>query len=93
MNEFVDPTQPPIDTLVIGPEAEEQQIGAIRKLRSSRDESTAARALERLKRAAGTDDENLLPPLVDCARAYCTEGEIVDALRQVFGEYTETPRF
>ena len=30
---------------------------------------------------------------VDCARALCTEGEIVDALRSVFGSYTETPRF
>jgi methylmalonyl-CoA mutase N-terminal domain/subunit len=34
-----------------------------------------------------------MPLLVDCARAMCTEGEIVDALRGVFGEYTETPRF
>ena len=34
-----------------------------------------------------------MPPLIDCARAYCTEGEITDALRQVFGEYLETPRF
>jgi methylmalonyl-CoA mutase, N-terminal domain len=93
VNEFVDPTQPPIDTLVIGPEAEDQQINAIRRLRSSRDEAVATRALERLKQAAGTEDENLVPPLVDCARAYCTEGEIVDALRRVFGEYTETPRF
>jgi methylmalonyl-CoA mutase N-terminal domain/subunit len=45
-----------------------------------------------LKAAAGTD-QNLIPYLVDCARAYCTEGEIVGALRDVFGEYTETPRF
>jgi methylmalonyl-CoA mutase cobalamin-binding domain/chain len=93
VNEFVDPTQPPIDTFVIGPEAEEQQLRSIRDLRASRDEARSQRALERLKQAAGTDDENLVPPLVDCARAYCTEGEIVDALRRVFGEYTETPRF
>ena len=38
-------------------------------------------------------DANLVEPLVDCARALCTEGEIVDALRTVFGSYTETPRF
>ena len=35
----------------------------------------------------------LVEPLVDCARALCTEGEIIDALRAVFGSYTETPRF
>ena len=34
-----------------------------------------------------------IEPLVDCARALCTEGEIVEALRAVFGSYTETPRF
>ena len=48
--------------------------------------------LARLTSAAGTD-ENLIPLLVDCARAYCTEGEIVDALRGPFGEYTENPSF
>ena len=37
--------------------------------------------------------ENLIPLLVDCARAYATEGEIVDALCAVFGSYTEDPRF
>ena len=42
---------------------------------------------------AQSETENLIPLLVDCARAYCTEGEIVGALRDVFGEYTETPRF
>jgi len=45
-----------------------------------------------LKEAA-TTDVNLMEPLIACARARCTEGEIVGALRQVFGEYTETPRF
>jgi methylmalonyl-CoA mutase N-terminal domain/subunit len=43
--------------------------------------------------AAKDEDENLIPPMIDCARAYGTEGEIVGALRMVFGEYTETPRF
>ena len=61
-------------------------------MRSGRDGAKAEEALASLKRAAATD-ENLIPLLIDCARAYCTEGEIVDALREVFGEYTETPRF
>jgi methylmalonyl-CoA mutase N-terminal domain/subunit len=41
--------------------------------------------------ASGT--ANLIEPLVDCARARCTEGEIVQALSGVFGDYSETPRF
>ena len=93
VNEFVDPNDEPIETLKIGPEIERDQIESVRRLRADRDEAAAHRALERLKAAALDEGENLIPPMVDCARAYCTEGEIVGALREVFGEYTETPRF
>jgi methylmalonyl-CoA mutase, N-terminal domain len=93
VNEFVDPDEGPLDVLVIPPETEESQIRSVQRMRSARDEEAAGTALQRLQDAARTDEENLVPPLIDCARAYCTEGEIVGALRQVFGEYTETPRF
>jgi methylmalonyl-CoA mutase N-terminal domain/subunit len=93
VNEFVNPDDEPIDTLVIGPETERQQIATVRDMRTERDDEAASKALAALKAAAATEDENLVPPLVDCARAYCTEGEIVGALREVFGSYTETPRF
>jgi methylmalonyl-CoA mutase, N-terminal domain len=92
VNEFVDPSDRPIDTLIIGPETEERQIAAIRATREGRAQPAVEGALEALK-AGAVGDDNLIPLLVDCARAYATEGEIVDALRQVFGEYTETPRF
>jgi methylmalonyl-CoA mutase, N-terminal domain len=93
VNEFVDPHDQPIDILKIGPEIEREQIESVARLRGERDESRAEAALQALRSAAKDDDENLIPPMIDCARAYCTEGEIVGALREVFGEYTETPRF
>jgi methylmalonyl-CoA mutase N-terminal domain/subunit len=34
-----------------------------------------------------------MEPLLDCARAHCSEGEIVESLQRVFGTYTETPMF
>src|SRR5437588_523516 len=92
VNEFVDEAEEPIDTLVIGPETERRQVAGVELMRSGRDAEAVEKALGRLRAAASTD-ENLVPPLVDCARAYCTEGEIVSALREVFGEYSETPRF
>ena len=92
VNEFVDPNDEPIDVLVIPPETESRQVERLRSLRSGRDTEAVDRSLGRLTAAAATD-ENLIPLLVDCARAYCTEGEIVDALRGPFGEYTETPSF
>jgi methylmalonyl-CoA mutase N-terminal domain/subunit len=93
VNEFVDPDASTVDILKIGPEIEVGQIESVRRMRSGRDEDQASTALERLKAAAIDEGENLMPPLIDCARAYCTEGEIVDAFREVFGEYVETPRF
>jgi methylmalonyl-CoA mutase N-terminal domain/subunit len=93
VNEFVDPDEGPIEILKIGPEVEARQVDQVKSLRTRRNNEDAGRALERLKAAARSEDENLMPPLIECARAYCTEGEIVGALREVFGEYVETPRF
>ncbi|MGZ8606675.1 MAG: acyl-CoA mutase large subunit family protein [Actinomycetota bacterium] len=81
-----------LDVLRIEPDVERTQIARVRSVREHRDAGAAEGALRRLVELAGTD-ANLLEPLVDCARALCTEGEIVDALRGVFGDYTETPRF
>jgi methylmalonyl-CoA mutase N-terminal domain/subunit len=92
VNAFVDSRADVVDTLVIGPEGEGRQVESLRRLRSERDELAARRALDALIAAAGTDS-NLIPPLVDCARGLCTEGEIVGALVDVFGDYRETPWF
>jgi methylmalonyl-CoA mutase N-terminal domain/subunit len=92
VNEFVEPDGGLVEVLEIPPGLEEEQARRVRALRESRDADRAGTALDRLAAAAATDD-NLMPVLVDCARAMCTEGEIVGILRQVFGEYTETPRF
>jgi methylmalonyl-CoA mutase, N-terminal domain len=92
VTDFVEHDESPIDVLVIGPEVEREQAGRVTDLRAERDADVARAALTRLTEAARGDD-NLVEPLVDCARAMCTEGEIVSALREVFGSYEETPRF
>jgi len=43
--------------------------------------------------AAREESNNLMPPLVEAARAECTEGEIVTRLQTVFGSYREAPVF
>jgi methylmalonyl-CoA mutase N-terminal domain/subunit len=92
VTDFVDANETPIDTLVIGEEAERSQLESIGRTRAARDASAADDALIALKEAA-TTDVNLMEPLIDCARARCTEGEIVGALAAVFGTYRETPAF
>jgi methylmalonyl-CoA mutase N-terminal domain/subunit len=77
-----------IPILKIEPRVEREQCEGIAKLRAKRDNNRVRQTLEALKKAAaGT--ENTMPRILDCARAYATEGEICDALKEVFGEYTE----
>ena len=89
---FVEEDEPPIDVLVIPPEIEAEQVRRVREMRARRDGAAAQGAVARLLDAAATE-QNMVPALVDCARAGCTEGEVVESLRGVFGDYTETPRF
>ena len=58
-----------------------------------RDGAAVERELARLREAAAREDENLMPHLLDAARVHATEGEIVLALQDVFGSYSETPVF
>jgi methylmalonyl-CoA mutase N-terminal domain/subunit len=92
VNRFVEEGEDPIETLVIGPEAERQQLALVRQRRAARDESASDGAIAALVEAA-EGATNLIEPLVACARAGCTEGEIVMALEKVFGDYRETPVF
>ena len=88
--ESIDDVPPPI--LRIDPEVERAQVRSLRRLRETRDNGAVATRLDALREvAAGTD--NVMPALLDCVRARATEGEIVAALRQVFGTWRETPTF
>ncbi|MBU8920661.1 MAG: methylmalonyl-CoA mutase family protein [Bacteroidales bacterium] len=77
-----------IPLLRIDPEVENHQVKAVRNVRAERDNDKAARELERLGTVASGSD-NLMPVILDCARVYCTEGEIIEELKKVFGEYEE----
>jgi methylmalonyl-CoA mutase N-terminal domain/subunit len=56
-------------------------------VRAQRNTETAKKALARVE-AAARDGQNLMPPIVDAVRGWCTLGEISDAMRKVFGEYS-----
>jgi methylmalonyl-CoA mutase, N-terminal domain len=66
----------------------ERQRSQLDELRAKRDQSATTAALDALVLAARTE-ENLMPRLMDCARADATLGEMVTALRSVFGEFVE----
>jgi methylmalonyl-CoA mutase, N-terminal domain len=79
--------------LRIDPALERKQVDRVRAVRGRRASEAVQESLARLKTAAARDDENLMPHLLDAARVHATEGEIVAALQEVFGSYTETPVF
>jgi methylmalonyl-CoA mutase N-terminal domain/subunit len=86
----VDMTQPP--TLVIDPDVEVEQAARLKQLRERRDNTSVATRLDALQEVARGSD-NMMPAIIDCVRARATEGEIVEALRSVFGTYREAPVF
>ena len=89
VNDFSDPSDTmEIDTLRISPEVEERQREGLARLRSQRDEGRVQTALQVLEASARTQD-NLVAPILECARAYCTLFEIRDAMEKVFGSFRE----
>ncbi|MEA2146669.1 MAG: methylmalonyl-CoA mutase, N-terminal domain, partial [Solirubrobacteraceae bacterium] len=78
--------------LRIAPELERQQIERVKAVKAGRDSAAVQDVLGRLKDAAGTDT-NLMPLLIEAARLTVSEGEIVQALQEVWGDYREVPVF
>ncbi len=79
--------------LRIDPALEAEQVQRVREVREHRDAERVRAALEGLRQAAERDSENLMPYLIEGTRALATEGEMVSALQEVFGTYTESPAF
>jgi methylmalonyl-CoA mutase N-terminal domain/subunit len=79
--------------LRIDPAFEHDQVERVRTVRERREQAPATAALERLQQAARDPEENLMPHLLECARALVTEGEMVETLQAVFGTYREAPAF
>jgi len=98
VNEFAIQENPPL-TLYIDESVAQQQSAKLKKLRRERSKEEVQRRLEALKNAAAQEPSmaasenissaNTMPYLIDAVRAYATIGEICNALRQVYGAYTE----
>jgi methylmalonyl-CoA mutase N-terminal domain/subunit len=93
VNRFVQEDEVPLEILRIDPSLERKQIGRLQAVRARRDATAVERTLAELRAQAARDDVNLMPALLDCARAEASEGEIVQALQAVWGDYRETPVF
>jgi methylmalonyl-CoA mutase, N-terminal domain len=82
----------PLEILRISPEVEREQVALLARRRARRDRRAVDASLSALVAAARTD-ANLVPPMLDAARAEATLGEICSALRTEWGAYTEPAGF
>jgi methylmalonyl-CoA mutase N-terminal domain/subunit len=92
VNKFTEGDDGHTELLRIDHALERQQIDRVKAIRASRDGATVDACLAAIKAAAETDT-NLMPLLIDAARAGVSEGEIVHTLQSVWGDYRELPVF
>ncbi|HEX3526905.1 MAG TPA: methylmalonyl-CoA mutase family protein [Thermoanaerobaculia bacterium] len=92
VNAFQATDDEPIDILYISDDLAERQIASLNEVKARRDKGAVERTLDGLKTGAA-GSANTMPLILDCVKAYCTVGEISDALRDVFGTYEEPAVF
>ena len=88
VNAFEEEQDAPIEILRIGEQAESRQRERLAGLRARRDAARADQAMAELARAA-REDRNVIPAMLDCARAWCTLYEIRHTLEEIYGSYRE----
>jgi len=96
VNEYVEPDEKlEIPILYIGEEVEEEQKRSLAELRRTRDGRATTTALKALTAAAASapGEQNVMEKILDAARAYASEGEIRNAMREVYGDYVESVDF
>jgi methylmalonyl-CoA mutase N-terminal domain/subunit len=82
--------EPPVQELLeVDPRVRENQTKKIAELRRTRNAEQTGSSLEKLRRVA-QGSGNLMAPILECVRSFCTLGEICDVMRDVFGEYRPT---
>jgi methylmalonyl-CoA mutase N-terminal domain/subunit len=88
VNDFTDTDERELEILRVTEEADATQRDRLRELRSRRNASLVEKSLQALHDAADRE-ENVIPPMLDCAREYCTLYEIRHAMERVYGAYRE----
>ncbi|HKY63934.1 MAG TPA: methylmalonyl-CoA mutase family protein [bacterium] len=86
VNDFLSEDAEPLEILKIDPTVERQQVENLKKVKAGRDSAAVQAKLEALKTAA-RGETNLMPLILDAVRSYASVGEIMGALREVWGEY------
>ncbi|MGB7630659.1 MAG: methylmalonyl-CoA mutase family protein, partial [Candidatus Deferrimicrobium sp.] len=93
LNAYRSQEETPIPLLKIDERVEKRQVARTKEVRRKRNANKARTSLSALKKGSLTQNVNLIPLLVDAARAYVTLGEMCDTLRETMGVYTDPAMF
>jgi len=88
VNKYATDEKPSVPLLVMDPNGYDRQIARLNRLRQTRDQAAVERALDALRTVCQAE-ANVMPHLIEAAKAYATLGEITDVMREVFGIYQE----
>src|SRR5207302_9985978 len=85
--------EPPIEIHLNDAESERRQVGGLGRFKNARDDARLERLMLQLREVARDRSANVMPATVEAVKAGATVGEIVVAMREVFGAYVENPVF
>ncbi len=92
VNKYEQDEQPDIPTLRVDESIQKEQVESLAKVKAERDDAAVSKALASIANASRSD-RNVMPSIIDAAKAYCTEQEICDVFRDVFGQHQDRPEF
>ena len=92
VNKYEQDEQPDIPTLRVDQSIQKEQIESLAKVKAERDDTAVSGALAAIADACRSD-RNVMPTIIDAAKAYCTEQEICDVFRDVYGQHQDRPEF
>ena len=92
VNRYESDEEPKIPTLRIDETIQQEQLRNLAKVKADRDDDRVRQALQHIHSTCNSTN-NLMPSIIDAAKTYCTEQEICDVFRDVFGQHRDRPEF
>ena len=94
VNRFQSDEDPPeVEGYELDEKGRARQLERLAEVKRSRSAADVHASLDQLRKAAAQESVNLMPLLIDCAKAYCTVGEMVDVLKEQWGEFQQPAVF
>ena len=92
VNRYEQDEQPDIPMLRVDESIQKEQVESLAKVKAERDDAAVSKALASIADDC-RNDRNVMPGIIDAAKVYCTEQEVCDVFRDVFGQHQDRPEF